>query len=394
MGLSQVPKKFWKWGIICAGCAILFAGWQGFKNRPSGTSFTYLTSQAEKGKIQQIIRSSGKMEPITTVLVGSQVTGRIQEIFADFNSVVQKGEIVAQIDPALFEARLAMAQAKLKEAEAERIKAERDWQRQKELFERKSISKSEADKFEALYQQAVAKKEQAQAEVDLAQSNLNYTTIRSPVDGIVISRDVDVGQTVAASLQAPTLFNIAKDLKEMQMLVEVDEADIGFIQPEQKVYFSVDTYPGEVFSGEVTHVRNAPRVIQNVVHFEVIVSVENKELKLKPGMTTHVLIVTRQKDDVLRVPNGALRFTPKDKPKEPFQPTEFDPVRSAASLKEATVWRLKKGKPEPVKIEIGLKDEFYTEVKKGLAQGDTLITGYQVSAITKKQKTSPLFRKK
>lgn len=373
MGLNILKGK-WLYIIGVIGVVFILLQISRFFN--SGPTVKYLTANTDKGDIRRVVNASGQLNPVVTVLVGSQVTGKIQEIFVDFNSLVKEGDVIAQIDPALFKARLEIAKAKLEGAKAEVEKAEKEWKRHEELIAKNMTSQSEADKTKALYLKSIAEKEEAQAEVELAQTNLNYTTIRSPVDGIVISRDVDVGQTVAASLQAPVLFNIAKDLKEMQINVTVDEADVGQVEVAQQVFFTVDSFPNEYFAGKVTQIRNSPNIIQNVVHYDVIVEVKNPELKLKPGMTAHCYIVTASKTNVLRVPNAAIRYLPEGVEAEPRQNMPPYQAGSAQAQKnEAAVWVLRFGKPNETKIKTGMKDDFHTEVLEGLNSSDEVIVG-------------------
>lgn len=316
------------------------------------TVLGYRTVKVERGEIRSVVTATGTLNPVITVLVGSQVTGTIKALYADFNSRVKEGQVIAQIDPALFEAQVAQAKANvshaqasvataranLKNAQANLDKAEvavadahRTLERNRELMERKVIAQATLDASQANYDSAVAQREiaraqlesaqsqlasseaqleQAKASLRLAETNLRYTTIRSPVNGIVISRNVDVGQTVAASLQAPTLFTIAKDLTQMQVNTNVSEADIGRIEVGQEATFTVDAYPERTFHGKVQEIRNAPQTIQNVVTYDVIIQVDNKDLKLKPGMTANVSIQIEHRENVLKVPNSALRFKP------------------------------------------------------------------------------------
>lgn len=325
------------------------------KKSPHG----YRTVKVERGEIQSVVTATGTLNPVTTVLVGSQVSGTIKALFADFNARVKEGQIIAQIDPATFEAQvaqaranllhaqasLAMAQANLKNAQANLSKAElavmdarRSLERNRELMERKVIAQATLDASQVNYDSALAQREiaraqvesaqsqvtssqaqleQAKASLNLAETNLRYTTIRSPVNGIVISRNVDVGQTVAASLQAPTLFTIAKDLTQMQVDTNVSEADIGRIEVGQEATFTVDAYPERIFKGRVSEIRNAPITVQNVVTYDVVIHVENKDLKLKPGMTANVTILIEHKEGVLKIPNSALRFRPEFAKGEP-----------------------------------------------------------------------------
>lgn len=318
----------------------------------------FRTVKVERGEISSVVTATGTINPVITVLVGSQVSGTIKELYADFNSRVREGQVIAQIDPALFEAQveqgkanlqnaqanLLNAQANLKNAQANLNKAEiavmdtkRTLERNKELFEKKVIAQATLDTAQTNYDTAIAQREVAKAQLESAKSqvesskaqieqakaslkvsetNLRYTTIRSPVNGIVISRNVDVGQTVAASLQAPTLFTIAKDLTQMQVNTNVSEADIGRIATGHEATFTVDAFPERTFRGKVSEVRNAPQTIQNVVTYDVIIQVDNRELRLKPGMTANVSIQIEHKENILKIPNSALRFRPETAKRE------------------------------------------------------------------------------
>jgi len=334
-------------GFLLVG-GFIFYQWGG-QNRANQK---FRTVKVERGEISLMVTATGTINPVITVLVGSQVSGTIKALYADFNSLVKEGQVIAQIDPAIFEAQVEQgranvlsaqanvlnAQANLKSAQANLEKAEvsvldtrRTLERNKELMEKKAIAQASLDTAQTNYDSAVAQRElakaqlesarsqvestkaqleQAKAALKMAETNMRYTTIRSPVNGIVISRNVDVGQTVAASLQAPTLFTIAKDLTQMQVNTSVSEADIGRIAKGQEATFTVDAYPEKAFHGKVSEIRNAPSIIQNVVTYDVVIQVDNRELKLKPGMTANVSVMIAHKEGVLRIPNAALRYRP------------------------------------------------------------------------------------
>jgi HlyD family secretion protein len=350
----------------------------------------YVTQAVERGDILATVSATGTVNAVTTVLVGTQVSGRIQQLFVDFNSPVKKGQLLAQIDPASFEAQVAQASANLSLAHANLEKSKvavRDthinFKRNKILYGKNFISKSDLDTSETNYLSAIAQVkaseaqvEQARASLNLAHTNLRYTQILSPVDGTVISRSIDIGQTVAASFQTPTLFTIAQDLKKMQIDTSVDEADIGRIKTHQKVTFTVDAYPEMIFQGNVSEIRNAPITVQNVVTYAVIVKVDNPGLKLKPGMTANVSIVIDDKKDILRVPNAALRVKIQDK-------------RLVASApKGVGVWILDNKKPKRVPLTVGISDNRYTEVVSGnLHESDQIIV--EVKSNNKKTNTLP-----
>jgi RND family efflux transporter, MFP subunit len=282
-----------------------------------------------RGEIVSSVTATGTVNAVTTVLVGTQVSGTIKTLYVDFNSPVKKNQLIAQIDPATFEAQveqakanLFSAKANLDKSEATVIDAKRTMERNRELVSENLIAQSDFDTAETNYETAkasvsAAKAQIAQTEASLkfAETNLQYSRILSPVDGVVISRSVDVGQTVAASFQTPTLFTIAQDLTKMQIDTNVDEADIGKVSVGQKVDFTVDAYPEITFKGTVWQIRNAPIIVQNVVTYDVVIKVDNPELKLKPGMTANVSIITSFKKDILKIPNAALRFMPQEEEK-------------------------------------------------------------------------------
>ncbi|MBL8073885.1 MAG: efflux RND transporter periplasmic adaptor subunit, partial [Nitrospira sp.] len=289
----------------------------------SGTPpLQYKTALVERGPITAIVTATGTINPVVSVQVGSQVSGKVAQLFADFNSKVTKGQILAQIDQKPFKARLSQARAAVKSARGNLAKAKvlaiqrkREFDRMAALRPQAFVSQADVDLAETNYRDAAANVEVLQAQLDQAQAvlasaelDLGYTTIYSPVDGIVVSRNVDVGQTLAATFQTPILFVIAQDLTQMQVNANVSESDVGGVKEGTEANFRVDAYPKQFFDGVVTQVRNAPINIQNVVTYDVVITVRNPELKLKPGMTANVTIVTARKENPLRVPNGALRF--------------------------------------------------------------------------------------
>lgn len=363
-----MKKAWWIGGAVVAAAAVIF-----FATR--GDSIDYTTETVSRGTIRAFCTATGRVNPITTVRVGTQVSGRIKALYADYNSPVTAGQLVAEIDPEPFEAQLEQARANLlsaraglQQAKVTLEEAERNLARSRKLFADSVIGQSEFDAVETKRDVAksslgVARAQvvQSEAAYKYAETNLKYTRIYSPVDGIVISRDVDVGQTVAATFQTPTLFTIAEDLKKMQINTNVDEADIGKIREGQDAEFIVDAYPDSPFYGRVEQVRNSPEVVQNVVTYDVVISVDNDELKLKPGMTANVTIITSVKKDVLKIPNAALRFKPED---------EKDTVEGT------NVWVLKKSSPVPVPVTTGIDDYEYTELVEGdIAAGEEVLVG-------------------
>jgi HlyD family secretion protein len=341
----------------------------------------YKTAKVGRGEITATVSATGKVNAVVTVQVGSQVSGTIQRLFADFNSSVKKDQIVAQIDPSLLQAQVEQARAKMANDEANVEKArvvladaKRNLGRMEELLSKNLVSQSDKDAAQTAYDSALAGLKAAEAQVvqdqaalKLAETNLRYTTIQSPVDGIVISRNVDVGQTVAASLQAPVLFTIAQDLTEMQVDTSVDEADIGKIQVGQAAEFTVDAYPESPFDGTVHDIYNQPLIVQNVVTYDAIIRVKNPDLKLKPGMTANITIKVGHSNDAVKLPNAALRYSPEKAPGQ-------EAVPKTGKGNATRVWILKNGKTVPVAVTLGLSDGSFTEVVAGdLSPGDEVV---------------------
>lgn len=361
----------------------------------------YFTATVERGDIHDVVDVTGTVNPVTTVQVGSQVSGSIAKLNADFNSRVHKGEVIAEIDPALFRGALLQANADLDSAKANVMKAQSaviqtkaDYERNAVLAKEGIVSSQALDLAKANYDQAVASAGVAQAEVNLkaaavevARTNLDYTVIRSPIDGTVVARNVDVGQTVAASLQAPTLFTIAQDLRKMQVYAVTDESDVGNVHVGRSVTFKVDAFPRDIFHGMVSQVRMNPTTVQNVVTYNAIVDFENPDLKLFPGMTAYLTVPVADAHDVLKIPNGALRFKPQLAVEElqalydRYGIVDKDSSRHSADT--AVVWKLHGKDLEPVQISLGITDHAYTallQVLKGeLKEGDEVITGMSVA---------------
>ncbi len=362
--------------LIGIGIAVVLGIGAFIALRDKGNELKFKTEKVERGDIQATVTATGTVNAVTTVLVGTQVSGTIKNIYADFNSPVKKGQLIAQIDPATFEAQveqaranLLSANANLEKAGATLLDAKRTLERNRELFARNLIARSDLDTAETNYETAnaqvgvtKAQVAQATAALEYAETNLRYTKILSPVNGIVVSRNVDVGQTVAASFQTPTLFNIAQDLTKMQIDTNVGEADIGKVIVGQDVEFTVDAYPDVTFRGRVSQVRNAPITVQNVVTYDVVIYVDNPDFKLKPGMTANVSIIISTKKDVLKIPNITLRFKPPDAGKDKTQ------------QKGPSVWIIEDKKPKRVKVVTGISDGNYTELVSGeITEGQEVI---------------------
>lgn len=365
-------KKILFGSIIVIGLGV--AAYLLFKDK--GNEPKFRTDKIVRGGIVTTVTATGTVNPVTTVLVGTQVSGTIKYIYVDFNSRVKKSQLIAQIDPSTLEAQvdqakanLLAAKANLEKAEATLVDAKRTRDRNKELFSKNLIARSDLDTAETNYetnaaQVGAAKAQVSQADASLknAQTNLGYTRILSPVDGTVVSRNVDVGQTVAASFQTPTLFTIAQDLTKMQIDTNVDEADIGKVKVGQGVEFTVDAYPDIIFKGRVGQVRIAPITVQNVVTYDVVITVDNPNFKLKPGMTANVSIIVAEKKDTLKIPNAALRFRPPER------------AKTRQPQKGSGVWIVENGNPKRVSITTGISDGNYTEIVAGeLREGQEVI---------------------
>lgn len=335
----------------------------------------YKVSKVERNTIVETVEASGVINPVKTVSIGSQVSGIISEIYVDYNSQVKQGQLLAQLDPSLLQAQVNKAQGDVNAARANYQKAksmlnydQKNYQRYKRLYEKRYVAKGDLDLAEATYKADSAQVNamsgqiaQSMATLQNNATNLRYTRIISPVNGVVVSRSVDVGQTVAASFQTPTLFTVAQDLTKMQIEVSVSEADIGKVKVGQNVEYTLDGYPDEVFNGKVSQVRLSPTTVSNVVTYTVIVLVNNNDGKLKPGMTANVSVITNKKENVICVENAALRFTPID-------------ITGGKKFKEQGIWLLTKNEPNRVDIKTGITDSDYTEIiSDKVKEGDEVI---------------------
>lgn len=370
--------------VVVAVLLLAGAGLYAFRGKENGLK--YRTEKVVKGEIVAAVSATGTVNPVKTVLVGTQVSGTIKALYADFNAAVTAGQLIALIDQSTFQqqveqarANLLAARANVEKATAARNDAKRVFERAKNLIAKGFISQGEFDTAqtnveatEAGLSAAKAAVAQTEAAARIAETSLQYTRITSPVDGIVIARNVDVGQTVAASFQTPTLFSIAEDLTKMQIDTNIAEADIGRISEGQDVDFRVDAYPDAVFKGTVFQVRNAPVTVQNVVTYDTVVKVENADLKLKPGMTANVSIIVDRRQGALKIPNAALRFAPPN----------------AEKAKGPGVFVLENGKPVRIAITKGISDGNFTEVGgAGVEEGREIVL--EVLDKAKKSGTPP-----
>jgi HlyD family secretion protein len=353
---------------------------------PAGPDIQYETVHADRGPIVAKVTASGTVSALVTVQVGSQVSGRVQAIYVDYNSTVKAGEVIARLDPLLFQAAVDQssanyltAQSALKTAQAQEVNTKLQYERSQSLLARSLVAQSDFDAAKAAHDASVAQVDGATSGVALALASLNqakvnlgYATIVSPIDGTVVSRSVDVGQTVASAFQAPVLFTIAKDLREMQVDTSVSEADVGRLLPGMPATFTVDAYPDEPFSGTVRQVRNAATTVQNVVTYDAVIDVHNPALKLKPGMTANVTLVVAHKDRALRAPNAAVRFQPDA---ALLRELKITVPEDTGDRNRKWLWVLHEGRPVAALVETGISDGTLTEVVSGdVYENDVLIT--------------------
>jgi len=359
-----------KLGVVLVVLGV--AGFFGIRQLSAGDAAlpAFNTVEVDRGEVSQRVVAHGSLQPVQKVTVGSQVSGIIDEIHVDFNSPVRRGQVLARIDPSTFEAEARSAEAELESAEAALELARMQWERVQELRAAQFVAPSEVDQARVTMRQADAQLSVRRHALERAQRELDRATILAPTDGMVISREVDVGQTVAASLNAPILFELATDLSRMHIHASVSEADIGQVEEGHAVRFVVDAYRDREFTGEVVQVRNAPITEDNVVHYETIIAVENPELLLKPGMTAEVSIITAEVEEAVRVRNTALRARLPDDLRPPDAP--------AAEDGDGQVYLLRNGELQAVRVRAGLSDGVNTEILDGVEPGDVLVLGLTI----------------
>jgi len=362
-----------------------FAGWRYWQSSTFKTlDQRYQFEDVGKGDVTQTVTANGTLNPVVLVSVGTQVSGTVRKLYADFNSTVKAGEILLELDPTLFRAAVEQSRGNIANATAALKLAQANEKRMRELFGQEYVSRQDLDSAVQQREAAQAQLRTAQGQVARDQANVNYSVIRSPVSGIVVSRQVDIGQTVAASFQTPTLFQIAQDLSNMQINTNVAEADVGKVRIDQPVRFTVDAFPGRRFEGKVKQIRLSPIVQQNVVTYNVVVGVDNRDLKLLPGMTAYINVDVDRREDVLLVPTSALRFRPRDAAPEPKKA----PVSTTAAGGEkrprgnagARVYVARSEQLVPVTIQTGLSDGKMVEVTGGeLKAGDRVATQNRIA---------------
>lgn len=333
---------------------------------------TFDTAAVAPANIMNSITATGTIEPVTSVTVGTQVSGIVSKLFVDYNSVVKKGQVIAELDKTNLMSQLNTAKTQLATAQSQLNYQTANYKRYKTLFEKGLVAADDFDNAKLSYTQAKEQVASAKEEVQRAQTNLGYATITSPIDGVVLSKSVEEGQTVAASFSTPELFTIAQDLTNMQVVADVDEADIGDVKEGERVTFTVDAYPDDTFDGEVKQVRQESTTTNNVVTYEVVISAPNADLKLKPGLTANVTIYTAERKGVLSVPSKALRFTPQ---KETVGKMKIVDVANAKNK----VWTIEGNSIVAHKVNIGMTDGTNTQIVGGIAEGTKVITGLNVT---------------
>jgi HlyD family secretion protein len=382
----------WGWLGLVVALGAGGAGYWRYRAKHEAPEISYKTAVVERRNIVGRVTASGTLSALVTVQVGTQVSGRIQKLFADFNSAVTKGQLVAKIDPALFDASVQQADANylaakagVTTAEANALAADKQYARTKALHDQNLAAQADLDTAEAnvatthsAIEAAKASVAQALASLHQAQVNLSYTNIVSPIDGVVISRTVDVGQTVAASLSAPTVFTIAQDLTKMQVDTNVAEGDVGRLEVGMKTFFTVDSFPGQRFFGKIRQIRNAATTVQNVVTYDAVIDVDNPDLKLRPGMTANVTVVYAERRKVLAVANAALRFRPPTAiapaGSGEHRPRGHGPPGGGDAPETHSVWLMHGTSPQSVPVHTGLTDGTVTEVVDGdLSEGDPVV---------------------
>ena len=349
------------------------------------TGFTYSEAEAAKQDIVNSVTATGTIEPVTSVDVGTQVSGVISKLYVDYNSVVKAGQVIAELDRTNLMSELSSAQASLKSAQSELDYQKTNYERYKALYDKGLISANDFEQARLSYVQAQQRTRQQKESVKKAQTNLGYATITSPIDGVVLSKEVEEGQTVASSFSTPTLFKIARDLTDMRVIADVDEADIGDVKEGQRVTFTVDAFPDDTFEGQVTQVRQEATTESNVVTYEVVISAPNDDLKLKPGLTANVVIFTMEAKDVLAVPSKALRFTPRE------AMLNSDETITDTDAKEK-VWVKEGSNLKAVAVETGMTNGTLTQITKGLKPGTHVLTevnAVQVEAEGEQQNSNP-----
>ncbi len=358
-------KKAINTGLAIAALALMTAC-------SSEQSVTYSTAKVTKQNISTSITATGTIEPVTKVEVGTQVSGIIDKIYVDYNSVVKKGQVIAELDKTNLVSELNSAQSNLANAQSTLTYQKANYSRYQNLYNKGLISANDYESAKLSYEQAVQQVKIQQQAVEKARTNLGYATITSPIDGVILSKEVEEGQTVASAMTTPTLFNIAQDLTDMRVIADIDEADIGGVVEGQRVTFTVDAFPDDVFNGTVTQVRQEATTESNVVTYEVVISAPNDDLKLKPGLTANVTIYTLEKNNVLAVPSKALRFMPSDAILSDGETIEDVEAKNKLWTREGKTFKAHA-------VEIGTTNGTLTEIVSGISEGTEILTDFNIS---------------
>ena len=364
-------KKLSKVWVVVAIVAIIAVAVWAFSGGKKEQQISFDTAPVASANIQNSITATGTIEPVTSVTVGTQVSGIVSKLYVDYNSVVKKGQVIAELDKTNLLSQLATAKTQLATAQSQLNYQTANYKRYQTLFQKGLVAADDYDNAKLSYRQAVEQVASAKEEVQRAQTNLGYATITSPIDGVVLSKSVEAGQTVAASFSTPELFTIAQDLTNMQVVADVDEADIGDVKEGERVSFTVDAYPDDTFEGTVKQVRQEATTTNNVVTYEVVISAPNADLKLKPGLTANVTIYTAERKGVLAVPSKALRFTPT---KETVGKMKIVDVQGAKNK----VWTIEGNSIVAHKVNIGMADGTNTQIIGGVQAGIKVVTGLSV----------------
>lgn len=362
-------KKGMKTGIVLLLVAVAVVAAFRLLRKDSKPQTAYNSATVRRGTLVHSVTATGTIEPIIQVEVGTQVSGIIDRIYVDYNSIVKKGEVIAEIDRSTLEAELESSTATLESNKTEYEYQEKNFARIKGLHDKGMVSDTDFETAEYNYNKAKSAYDKSKADMFKVRQNLGYATITAPIDGVVIGREVEEGQTVAASFETPTLFTIANDLSRMRVIADVDEADIGGVVEGQQATFTVDAFPEDVFKGSVTQVRLQPTTESNVVTYEVVVDAPNPDLKLKPGLTANLTIYTMQKDSVLLVPLKALRFQPENAP---------EPVADSANPRARVLWMQSPQGLQPVNVTTGDNDGIFAEITGDIKEGDKVVTGVDI----------------
>ena len=364
-------KRLSKVWVVVAIVAIIAVAVWAFSGGKKEQQISFDTAPVASANIQNSITATGTIEPVTSVTVGTQVSGIVSKLYVDYNSVVKKGQVIAELDKTNLLSQLATAKTQLATAQSQLNYQTANYKRYQTLFQKGLVAADDYDNAKLSYRQAVEQVASAKEEVQRAQTNLGYATITSPIDGVVLSKSVEEGQTVAASFSTPELFTIAQDLTNMQVVADVDEADIGDVKEGERVSFTVDAYPDDTFEGTVKQVRQETTTTNNVVTYEVVISAPNADLKLKPGLTANVTIYTAERKGVLAVPSKALRFTPT---KETVGKMKIVDVQGAKNK----VWTIESNSIVAHKVNIGMADGTNTQIIGGVQAGIKVVTGLSV----------------